>query len=543
MMYDITMEENLSVTMRDDVRLRVDVHRPKGRGRFPALLSVSPYGKEKQRYYPKGIFPKVEAGNTEYFVSRGYVHVIADVRGKSPSEGQWNLCDEKEQQDGYEFVEWIARQPWCDGNVAMIGESYFAQSQYLVAAMQPPSLKTIIPFDGWTDLYRDVVYQGGIYNVGFMPYWLATVYETCLPKEEPPSAKWLPPHHVVLDTVLHSTDGPYYWERSAYTKFNKITVPIYHMANAGTLYIHFRGQLLAYTEINTPKKLLVGTGSPWLLSHSPSLCQQIVRWLDYWLKGIDTTIMEEPPVLLYVTGSDEWRYEFEYPLARTRWSKLYLHTGEKGPASEPPYGLLSEEMPGDEMTDRFDHPDSHRMVTANLPVLGYATPPLISDMEVIGPVSLVLYAASSANDMAWIVKIDDVAPDGSVTVVSKGWLKASHREVDETRSRLGQPFHPHTDPTPIEPDKVYRYDIEIWPIFRVFKAGHRLRLRVGSSDSLVWDPVNFHYTVFQTAKNTVYHNSECPSHLVLPMIPAGPPVTELRPAIDYQPRPPVIAPG
>jgi predicted acyl esterase len=126
-----------------------------------------------------------------------------------------------------------------------------------------------------------------------------------------------------------------------------------------------------------------------------------------------------------------------------------------------------------------------------------------------------------------------------VVAVSKGWLKASHREVDEAKSRPGQPFHTHTDPVPIEPDKVYRYDIEIWPLCRTFKKGHRLRLRIASGDSPVWDVMNYHNTIFQPGRNTVYHNKEYSSHLILPVIPESQSLTELRPDIDYKPPVPV----
>lgn len=179
--------ENVLVTMRDGVSIAVDIYLPQSPTKCPALLSISPYGKEKQRL-PGGIFTFVEAGDIEYFVSRGYAYVIADSRGSAPSEGQWNLFDKEEQQDGYELVEWIAHQPWCDGKVAMIGESYFGLIQYLVAATQPPSLKTIVPFDAMTDLYRDFTYHGGLFNLGFMPMWLSMVYERCLPRPSDPRA-------------------------------------------------------------------------------------------------------------------------------------------------------------------------------------------------------------------------------------------------------------------------------------------------------------------------------------------------------------------
>ncbi|MEW6142205.1 MAG: CocE/NonD family hydrolase [Chloroflexota bacterium] len=535
--YEVELDENILITMRDGIRIAVDVHRPKAQDKFPALLSMSPYGKEKQRYPESviGIFTKVEAGDTKYFVSKGYVHVIADVRGSSPSEGQWNVLDKKEQQDGYELIEWIAKQPWCNGKVAMVGESYFAAIQYLVAATQPPSLVTIVPCDGFTDAYRDWIYQGGMYNAGQLGYFIPSTYETCLPQGERPSKKWQPPAPIILDTILRPTDGSYYWERSSYTKFDKITVPIYHMTSAGH-FVHYRGQLNAYMAINKPKKLLIGAAPPFEMFHSPALSQQIVRWLDYWLKGIDTGIMNEPPVAVYLTGSDEWRYEFEYPLARTEWTSWYLHRGSGNGASKPPYGLLNVDRPTEEEAgDSYDYPESQRSVASNQPVLAYLTSPLDRDMEIIGPASLILYAASTADDMNWVIKIDDQAPDGSIAVVTKGWLKASHREIDPAKSKPGQPFHTHSNPTRIEPNKTYKYEIELWPIFHTFRAGHRLRLRIASGDSFIWDVMNAHNALFQPGRNTIFHNMACPSHLILPIIPSGTGKIEPRPAIDYKP--------
>ncbi len=545
-MVEVMLEENIMVAMRDGIRLAVDVHRPQSSDRVPALLSMSPYGKERQRLpggfiakkgqpYPGGIFRQVEAGDTKYFVSRGYAHVIADSRGSAPSEGQWGLMAADEQQDGYELVEWCARQPWCDGNVAMVGESYYAQIQFLVAATQPPHLKAIVPFDGWTDIYRDLVFHGGLFSQGFFAPWISIVYDRILTElgTQPPE-KWMPAQDIIGDTVTRNpTDGPYYWERSSCTMLDRIKVPIYHIISP-THYVHYRGQLIAYNKIDAPQKLLFTAGMPWPLLYHPAMNEEMVRWLDYWLKGIDNGIMQEPPVLLFIQGSNEWRYELEYPLQRTRWTKLYLHSDEKG-ASEPPYGLLTEQAPDSESPDSYDYPETDGLVDANLPVLAYLTPPLAEDMEIIGPVSLTFYASSTATDTAWIAKIDDVAPDGKFKVASKGWLKASHREVDESRSRPGQPFHTHTNPTPLKPEEVYKFAIEIWPIFRNFKAGHRLRLRLASKDSRMWDIANFHAVVEQPATNTIHHDRGYPSHLLLPLIPAGAAPTSLMPKLDFIP--------
>jgi uncharacterized protein len=170
---NITIERDQYVKMRDGIKIAVDIYRPLGKGKFPALLSMSPYSKTAQdvteyprRFGMNGELAGMEAGDSRFFVSKGYAHIIADVRGTCKSEGEYlNMFSEKEQQDGYDLVEWIAQQSWSNSNVGMIGISYFAVIQYLVAAQQPPHLKAIFPFDGWGDLYRDIIYHGGIPSV------------------------------------------------------------------------------------------------------------------------------------------------------------------------------------------------------------------------------------------------------------------------------------------------------------------------------------------------------------------------------------------
>ena len=171
-LYGVQGEKDVYVEMRDGVRLACDMYHPDAEGKYPALLSMGPYGKENQQLkVPPNPFASdfaiIEAGDTEFFVSRGYVHVIADVRGTGHSEGKYDICSTKEQEDGYDLVEWIAGQPWCNGNVGMVGISYFAFIQYLVAAQQPPHLKAIFPHDGWGDMYRDVSHHGGILMHGW----------------------------------------------------------------------------------------------------------------------------------------------------------------------------------------------------------------------------------------------------------------------------------------------------------------------------------------------------------------------------------------
>ncbi len=246
------LEENVYVTMRDGVKIAIDIFKPLQEGRYPVILSMLPYIKEIQQQ-PPVLSHDIEAGATDFFVPKGYVHVIAQIRGTGFSQGQYDLFSTAQQQDGYDLIEWIAKQPWCDGNVGMIGDSYIAMIQYLVAAQNPPHLRCIAPCDGATDIYRDFCYQGGLFNNWFMGMWGVELIRQCLWPGEV-KGKILPAN-IIADMASHPLDSPYYWERSAWTKMSQIKVPVMDIVPQSIM--HVRGQLYAYPMIKSPKKLII----------------------------------------------------------------------------------------------------------------------------------------------------------------------------------------------------------------------------------------------------------------------------------------------
>lgn len=513
----IKVDENIYVTMRDGIRLAVDVYRPGQDGQYPALLSLSPYNKDIQRKPPQWSHA-IESGATSFYVQHGYVHVIAQGRGGGLSQGQWRWFDEHERSDGYDLIEWIADQPWCTGNVGMIGDSYWSWSQYIAAAAQPPRLKCICQCDATTDLYRDACYQGGIYNAEFMNNWIN--YHTNMFAWPGPVEGKLPPMNLHYEIANHPCDGPWYWERSAYTKLDQIKVPVMSIAPQGGA-MHLRGQLDGFTRIHAPKKLLVvpptGFWSHMRYLTDKALNRQMLRWFDYWLKGIDTGIMAEPPVAIFDSGTRHWRYESEYPLARTQWTKLYVRSDN-----------LDRTPPREEKPDSYRMPDSYAQLTAGKAPLAYSTPPLEAPLTLQGPLSLTLYASSTAIDTAWFIKLADIQPDGTARPLSRGMLKASFREVDPARSKPGQPFHPFLRQELLEPGKIYEFQIELRPIFHTFKAGNRLQLQIASEDIQYNNPLRQIDVLLLPwpVENTIHHDTAHPSHLLLPVIPDAP---EIRP--------------
>jgi len=525
----VKLDANVYVKMRDGVKVAVDIYSPVAKGRYPAILSMSPYLKEIQQQPPE-YSHFIEAAATDFYVPKGYVHVIAQIRGSGFSQGQYNFWDIVEQRDGYDLVEWIAQQPWCNGNVGMMGLSYFAMIQWLVAAQKPPHLRCIVPVNGMTDFYRGFMYPGGTLRSGFVAPLAAAMISMCV-WPGPVDGK-LPPANFFADLASHPEDGPYYWERSGWTKLDDIDIPVLNVV-VQLNFIHSCSQLDSHSRLKGPKKLLVVPPAGWF-SHLQFLRnrpfnEQILRWLDHWLKGIDTGIMDEPPVAIYDTGKEEWRYENEYPLARTEWKKFYLHSSSKGPATEPPYGLISTEPPGREEPDRYVSPESISLLREGKPVLTYATPPLDADITVWGPLGTVIYGSSTGLDTTWFVKLRDVGPDGKVTLLSQGNLKASYREVDKGKSKPGQPFHQFQNPVLLEPDTVYEFQIEMVPIFYTFKKGHRIWVHIASDDPSFY--AQFHLLPIH-AENTIYHDKTYPSHLVLPVIPDAPVVKSVGPPLS-----------
>jgi uncharacterized protein len=522
------LDESVYVPMRDGIGLAVDVYRPERDGRYPVLLSHSPYIKDIQQQPPQWSHA-IESGATTFYLSHGYVHVIAQGRGGGLSQGQWRWFDEKERTDGYDLIEWIAQQPWCDGNVGTIGDSYWSWSQYAAAAAQPPHLKCICLCDGGTDLYRDACYQGGVFNAQFMNQWIP--YHTAQFAWPGEVEGKLPPMNLHYEIVTHPCDGPFWRERSAAARLDRIKVPMLSICPQGGL-LHFRGQLDGYARIDAPKKLMVvpptGFWSHLRYLTNKPLNRHMLRWFDHWLKGIDTGIMDEPEVAIFDPGTRRWRYENEYPLRRTQWTKFYLRASDSGPATREPHGVLATEAPGDEVPDTYRMPDSYAQLVANKPVVAYATPVLERDLRVWGPLSLTLYGSSTSIDAAWFAYIVDVAPNGATVQLSRGILRASYRAVDAAKSQPGRPYHPFERQELLEPGKVYQFQIEMRPMFYTFKAGHRLQLQIASEDIQYNNPLRQIDVQLLPwpVENAVHHDGAHPSHLLLPVIPDA---EEIRP--------------
>ena len=509
--FRIVADTGARIPMRDGITLAADVYRPAAPGeKFPAVVAVSPYSRQLQR--TDVAIGQNEAGLTEFWVPRGYGHVVVDVRGSNDSEGAWDMFGPTEQQDVAEAIEWVARQPWCTGKVGMVGCSYFGRSQVLVSSRaQPPSLTAIFPYDAATDAYRDSFFHGGIPADGFARSWLANINAYSLSSGRTKDPSGIRQHTQNIFGLRYPFDCEYFQERSSWPRLDRITIPTYFGSDWEFFALHLRGAFSGWEGVaSTNKRMLVGP-RPQPFRPLAAFHQEALRWYDHWLKGLDTGVMEGPPIQLWIPGENTWRGEREWPLARTEWRELFL-----GGASGAEGTLVDVAGTDGERSYEVD-PSSYEARNGN-PRLVYRSAPFPRVTEITGPIALTLVAQSSATDTDWFVSLLDEAPDGTARSLTKGWLRASHRAVDPKRSRRGQPWHPHTEAVPLTPNTPEEFAIEVVSNCNVFSPGHRLRLEIASCDSVSDNFAWYHAALPNRAKNTVLEGTRG-SRLLLPFIP------------------------
>jgi putative CocE/NonD family hydrolase len=542
------VDDDVYVPMRDGVRIALRVYRPEGEGRFPALFAASPYQYETDDIPHSALFLWREVGPVPWYVrTQGYAVVHADVRGSGNSGGSYNMLDRTEQQDLYELVEWIGRQPWSNGRVGGIGQSYYAWAQWFMGILNPPSLKCIAPYDGFTDIYRDSAYHGGIYSE-FLVWWYNLVRSNNLHRAaNRPTGKAME-RDITAELIAHQTYDDWWKERSPIEGIPEIKVPILSIGHWGKVGLHLRGNILGYERATAPKKLLVTGGRDVFEVHEMFDSiefheRELLPFYDHYLKDAKTDYPSRAPVRLYVRGRESYSDEAEWPPANTKMVSYYLGSGPTGSVTSLNDGTLQKggaKARAGSTRWRYPDPKWKFGVVSVGPhgpdpiarVLTFTTPPLAEDTEVIGPIVLELYVASSNIDTDFIVKLADQFPQpeeerkqgrqpASVNV-SKGWLRASHREKDETQSRPWRPFYTHRNPQPIEPNRVYKYEIEVLPCAYLFKKGHRIRLEISNADSPLTDSLFVHqYMWYKVGTDTIHHDAQHPSRLILPVRPAA----------------------
>ena len=532
---------NVKIAMSDGVEVAAQIFRPDSPGRFPALLGVHAYDAAMQ-YAPsrpqavQGRNAQAEAGDPQFFVRRGYAHVIVNARGTGQSGGEYGHYSPREVQDFVEVIAWIAAQDWCDGNVGMFGVSYFAVCAKQVAAQNPPALKAVFAPYGYTDFYRDKFYHGGILAHSFLTNWskhLAGVRvrgwsQEGLGEEEynrrltalrrnrdilavPELAAAIAApekgaNPLILDVLLNPQDGPYWQERNPCLE--DIRVPMLIGSSWDMYFLHLPGEFRAWEKISAPKKLIVG---PPIYLDRPvyQYAFESLRWFDHWLKGNDTGYMDEPDVRVFVTGGDgRWKTSTAWPLPETVWHPFYLHGG----------GLLSEHehWPREGGTSYEDNNYNARGGAA------FATPPMVERTEVIGPLTATVDASTSQPELLLFASLWDIAPDGTSRLLTRGWLKGSLAKTNPETSRPWLWQYDFTDPQPVDTTAPQRFDINLVPTANVFQKGHQIGLRISSADqdraASLFDMLGQGHLLQQAPSwVTIHHDAEHPSVLHVPI--------------------------
>ncbi|HTP40406.1 MAG TPA: CocE/NonD family hydrolase [Steroidobacteraceae bacterium] len=539
--HGIVHERGVAIPVRAGFTLDGDVLRPDDPGRFPVILCMFPFDKALQLapHRPRAIAPELvaaEGGDFNFYVRRGYAQVFVNLRGTGASGGVFDHLGKGTIEDLYDAIEWLARQPWCDGQVATFGTSYFAMTAKRVAMLKPPALKTLFAPFGVTDEYRQAVFQGGIFSFRFHTHWLKSLSNLRVRQDFPerigraeferrvqaaledPELRIQPelvevlrhPHdggnmHIV-EYLLNFLDNEHFAEKAISFR-QDLTIPAYFGGCWGMHPLHLPGDFLSYQRWSGPKKLTIGP--PYYLDRPVyQYANESLRWFDYWLKGIDTQIMEEAPIQLFIRNTGEWKPAHEWPLPETRWTEFYLHQD----------GLMYEHefFPDDDRSSFIESPTQHG-------ALEFRTPPVVENTEIVGPLVLNFWASTTDTEVLWFVTLFQQDASGTETILTRGWLRGSQRRVDAAQSTSWAPHHPHDRREPLTPGEIYEFNIAIVPTGVLLTGGMRLGLRIKATDrdAVPTDFIDLHaygHLWRDTEQHiTVYHDSAHPSHLLVPV--------------------------
>lgn len=539
-------EKDVQVTVRDGVRIGLRIYRPEGSGKFPTLFAASPYRYDNDALPATPVFLWRETGPIEWYIEQGYAYVHMDVRGTGISEGEYRFLDLKEQHDLYDVIEWIAAQSWSNGKVGGIGESYYCMTQWFMGIENPPHLACLGAYDGLNDPYRFMGYPGGIEG-NFLSYWFnSSVRVPNLYPTNGDHPRELP-HDLFHDVQIHPFYDSWWKERCAAERLNEIKVPLFSIGVWAKLDLHCAGNILGYQKAAGPKKLFIsGTATPFTAQRDFSLIEfhqrHLLPFYNLYLKDEKTAHESRADVEYTVRNTGVVKKSAAWPPPDAKATVFYLGKGPSGSVSSLNDGALSREAPrksGDHVTYSYPHPSWPLGVVALGPqgpdpargVLTFTTEPLPQDVEIAGNGKLVLYASSTRPDMDFIVKLSEQFAQTPAQrgqglqpgyfIITKGWLRASHQERDAARSTELAPHYTHEKAVPLTPGKIYQVEIALQPIAYRFKAGNRIRVEVANGDSPVTDALFFHiYRPDKFGSDTIHHDADHPSHLVLPVMPA-----------------------
>ena len=519
------IEYDCAVPMRDGVKIYIDLFRPETEGKYPIIIAWGPYGKHGRRQIYAMIgntglededfneYTAFEAPDPVYWCRNGYIIINPDPRGSWSSEGDLTYMSSQEAEDCHDLIEWAGTQSWSNGKVGMSGVSYLAWTQWKVAALNPPHLAAINPWEGVSNFYREFSFHGGIPETHFGKVWTTSVgYSTTRVEDY---------HEMVKRHPLYDD----YWA-SKNADLSKITVPAFIVASWTDHGLHNRGTLEGFKTIASKDKWLLVHGRKkwWHYYHKESVEKQR-QFFNRFLKGIDNHVKDWPRVTLeirekYYVGNS--RTEREWPLARTRYTTLFLNAANGTMSTSPVEHPAQVEYEVNDITDKSQN--AHFEFEFD------------NKTELTGYMKLKLWVeAESSNDMDLFVAVEKVDRAGYMVPfpffgnhddgpVALGWLRVSHRELDEEKSTPYQPVHKHRKELKLKKGEVLPVEIEIWPSSTLFHRGEKLRVIVQGSDIYTFPQerhTNQHTDTVNQGKHIIHAGGKYDSHLLVPVIPAA----------------------
>ena len=535
----------ISTRARDGVELAFALYLPPGDGPFPTLFAASPYRFDNNSLPHGPQFLWRETGPIAFYLEQGYAFVHMDARGCGRTGGDFEFLGPKEQTDLFDAISFVAQQSWCNGRVGSVGQSYFCMLQWFMAIQAPPGLVCVGAHDGLNDPYRAAAYHGGIPCDFFASYWwnqnraINAHPASGPPRMQEPDLNRMLAEHPTLDA---------FWRvRSASERLDQIRLPLYSSGVWTKMQLHTRGNIEGFRKARGPKKLRM-SGVPNAFAaadefNSVAFHEKVMLpFYDHYLKGVRTDYVNRPAIEYAVRGSGLTRQAEEWPPAGTRFRRWHLAPGPSGSVTSLNDGLLLETPNEGANTTSYDYPQPGWVngvvgfggsgpaggFDPARRVLTFVSEPLAADLEICGPLKLELFASSTCTDTDFFIKVTDQFPQGAearaagvspaAEIVSRGWLRASHRKLDFTRSTDIEPVHTFDDPQPLTPGEVTRFDISIEPMAYLFKVGHRIRLELVNGDSGLTEALWTHfYTPNKIGRDTIHHSAACPSCLILPV--------------------------
>jgi predicted acyl esterase len=521
----LVIDRDTAITLRDGVTIFVDIFRPENGSDLPIIIGWGPYGKCGQPiaslFFKNGgltddsfsPYTAFEAPDPLFWCEAGYAVAIVDPRGAWWSEGEANYWGARQEgEDAYDVIEWLAAQPWSNGKVGMSGVSYFTLIQWRAAAARPPSLAAINPWEGFRDAYREIAFLGGIPDEGFVKLWQTTSYWSTQPVE---------------DVCAMINEHPLYDEywASKISDLAEVDIPAYIVASWSDQGLHTRGTISAFNELSSSDKWLEVHGrKKWEYYYRPESLRRQRAFFDHFLRGQETEITSWPRVRLELRDSfyvGVERQEAEWPLARTQYRELYLDGAQRRLASEPVAAEVSATYGADANFSAQSYGDSRIEFDYTFQ----------RDTEVTGHMKLRLWVeARGANDMDMFVAVQKFDANGTYVgfpffsaqedgPVALGWLRVSHRALDDARSTAWQPWHKHDREELLTPGEIVPVEIEIWPSSTLFRSNERLRLIIQGSDIYKYGPGTFtsDHVTRNAGRHVVYCGGQYDSHLLIPV--------------------------